>query len=79
MCEEVLLVSGSQKRSTLDSVSTLSYVKANAVFKDKGISIGVAFNPYLPDLLFDEEILRLKQKLQSGLVTSIWSQFSHIV
>ena len=39
------------------------------------ISIGVAFNPYLPDSLFEEEILRLEKKLQSGLVKSIWIQF----
>ena len=74
-CKEVLLVSGSQKRSTLDSVSTLSSLKNHPAFEGEDVSIGVAFNPYLPDFLFEEEILRLKKKLQSGLVSSIWIQF----
>jgi len=74
-CKQVLLVSGSQKRSTLDSISALYMLKENSLFLNQDISIGVAFNPYLPTNLFDEEILRLKKKLQSGLVSSIWIQF----
>ena len=74
-CKEVLLVSGSQKRSTLDSITALNMINENSLFLNQAISIGVAFNPYLPRYLFDEEILRLKKKLQSGLVTSIWIQF----
>ncbi len=74
-CKQLLLVSGSQKRSTLDSVSALYMLKENSLFFNQDISIGVAFNPYLPSDLFDEEILRLEKKLQSGLVSSIWIQF----
>ncbi len=74
-CRQLLLVSGSQKRSSLDSVSALSMLKDNPLFFKDDISIGVAFNPYLQDLLFDEEVLRLEKKLQSGLVNSIWFQF----
>jgi len=74
-CQEVLLVSGSQKRSTLDSVLSLSCLNENPLFNSQDISIGVAFNPYLPNVLFDEEIIRLEKKLQSGLVSSIWIQF----
>lgn len=74
-CNEVLLVSGSQKRSTLDSVSTLSSLSSNSLSNNKDLSIGVAFNPYLPMVLFEEEIIRLKKKLQSNLVSSIWLQF----
>ncbi len=74
-CKETLLVSGSQKRSTLDSVSTLSFLRDNSFFTSDMFSIGVAFNPYLPSLLFEEEIIRLEKKLQSGLVVSIWIQF----
>ncbi|AIQ96895.1 hypothetical protein [Prochlorococcus sp. MIT 0801] len=74
-CKQVLLVSGSQKRSTLDSVSALDMLKENSLFFNQDISIGVAFNPYLPSYLFDEEISRLEKKLQSGLVSSIWIQF----
>ena len=50
-------------------------LKDNPLFFDIKISIGVAFNPYLPSFLFEEEILRLEKKLQSGLVGSIWIQF----
>ena len=74
-CEQILLVSGSQKRSTLDSLSALNILKDNSLLFKQDISIGVAFNPYLPTCLFDEEILRLEKKLQSGLVSSIWIQF----
>ena len=74
-CKEVLLVSGSQKRSTLDSVSSLSLLSSNSLFKSKDLSIGVAFNPYLPESSFEQEIIRLKMKLQSNLVSSIWIQF----
>ena len=74
-CEEVLLVSGSQKRSTLDAVSMLSFLKDSPLFYYDQISIGVAFNPYLPSFLFDQEIIKLEKKLESGLVSSIWIQF----
>ena len=74
-CNQVLLVSGSQKRSTFDSVDALNYLKENTLLFNQDISIGVAFNPYLPSFLFDEEIIRLEKKLQSGLVSSIWIQF----
>jgi len=74
-CKKVLLVSGSQRRSTLDSVETLNFLRCNSFLFNKNISIGVAFNPYLPGVLFEEEIVRLEKKLQSGLVSSIWFQF----
>ena len=74
-CHEVLLISGSQKRSTLDSVKVLNLFKNNPIFSDNNFSLGVAFNPYLPSLNFEKEIIRLEQKIQSGLVTSIWIQF----
>ena len=74
-CEQVLLISGSQRRATLDSVSALSMLKYNSLLFNPDISIGVAFNPYLPGFLFDDEISRLEKKLKSGLVSSIWIQF----
>ncbi len=74
-CKQVLLVSGSQKRSTLDSISALYMLKEKSLFFNQDIFLGVAFNPYLPTNLFDEEMLRLEKKLQSGLVSSIWIQF----
>jgi len=74
-CDQILLVSGSQKRSTLDTVTALSMLKDKPLFFKQDISIGVAFNPYLAGCSFDDEILRLEKKLQSGLVSSIWIQF----
>ena len=74
-CNEVLLISGSQKRSTFDSIKALSFLKDNPLVCNDDLSIGIAFNPYLPTFLFDEEINRLREKLQSGLVSSIWIQF----
>ena len=74
-CKHVLLVSGSQKRESLNSDSALCMLKDNSLFFNQDISFGVAFNPYLPPYLFHEEILRLEKKLQSGLVSSIWIQF----
>ncbi len=74
-CMQVLLVSGSHRRATLDSIAALSMLKDNPSTFNQDISFGVAFNPYLPGFLFDEEILRLEQKLQTGLVSSIWIQF----
>ena len=74
-CNEVLLVSGSQKRSTLNSASALIYMKENPLISNKDFSVGVAFNPYLSSSLFDKEIIKLKKKLLSGFVSSIWIQF----
>mgnify|MGYP001225911704 CR=1 FL=1 len=74
-CKEVLLISGSQKRATLDSVKALFLARNNALFSYNDFSLGVAFNPYLPSHLFKEERIRLDQKLKSGLVTSVWIQF----
>ena len=74
-CNEVLLVSGSQKRSTLDSLSTLRYLKENTLIPTNDFSIGVAFNPYLSGFLFEEEIIKLEKKIYSGFVKSIWIQF----
>ena len=74
-CTEALVVSGSQKRSSLDSLSAISLVKDKSLFINSNFSIGVAFNPYLSELLFEEEIMRLEKKLKSFIVNSIWIQF----
>ena len=74
-CKQVLLVSGSQRRATLDSVSTLLFLKDNPLFLNDNFSLGVAFNPYLSRHMIDEEIERLANKLKSGLVSSVWIQF----
>ena len=74
-CKEVLLVSGSQKRATLDSLSALNFINNNPLLSNLDFSIGVAFNSYFPDSLFEEEFLRLEAKLSTSLITSIWLQF----
>ncbi len=74
-CEDVLLVSGSSRRSTLDTLSSLHYLSDNPNMV-KGIKpLGVAYNPYYTDFLSVNEICRLKSKLLSGFVGSIWIQF----
>ena len=74
-CNKILLISGSTKRSTLDSVTSLISLKDTFLFSKTDFSIGVVFNPYLPCSMFKEEILRLERKLRSGIVSSIWFQF----
>ena len=74
-CKEVLLISGSQRKASLDSVSALKHKSLNSIVCKSDFSIGIAFNPFLPNSLFEDELLRLKYKLDSGAVTSIWLQF----
>ena len=74
-CNEVLLVSGSRKKASLDSVSTLMHLNSNKEILGDICSLGIAFNPYLPEVLFLDELFRLKLKLATGLVNSIWIQF----
>tara|TARA_B100000700_G_C15059320_1_gene864672 strand:- start:6230 stop:7075 length:846 start_codon:yes stop_codon:yes gene_type:complete len=73
-CNDVLLVSGSQKKATLDSLSTLTHISENS-FLIKSPKIGIALNLYLPEILFQEEMLRFKYKLKTNCVSSIWLQF----
>ena len=73
-CKDVLLVSGSQKKATLDSLSTLTHISENSFFT-KSPKIGIALNLYLPEILFQEEMLRLKYKLKTNCVSSVWLQF----
>ena len=74
-CDDVLLISGSLRKSTLDSVSLLNYLKDNTHIIEGLKPIGVAYNPYLPEVFSVDELIRLESKLCSGLVGSIWLQF----
>ena len=74
-CKEVLLVSGSQKKKTLDSVSILNQKNCIPLLSNHEIQLGVAFNPYLSKGLYVNEIHRLQKKVHSGCVNSIWIQF----
>ena len=70
---EILLVSGSQKRSEFVVLNILEKLKFDL---NKNIKLGVAFNPYFSekgDLNFERK--RLIDKLNTSCVNSIWLQF----
>uniref|UniRef100_A0A7S4PQ27 Photolyase/cryptochrome alpha/beta domain-containing protein n=1 Tax=Guillardia theta TaxID=55529 RepID=A0A7S4PQ27_GUITH len=68
-----LLVSGSVVSSSLDSITCL---KELAGSRQKHAEIGVAFNPYFPDVKERErEQQRLKEKVATGCVSHVWLQF----
>jgi len=69
---EILLVSGTKKRKDFDVLSFLEILKKEKYNKS---CIGVAFNPYFPssDLLKLEQ-KRLLNKINTGLISSIWLQ-----
>ena len=58
-----------------DTASLLNYIKDDTNSFQGIKPLGVAYNPYLVDLFLVEELRRLKSKLVSGLVGSIWIQF----
>ena len=68
-----LLVSGSVVSSSLDSITCL---KELAGSRHQHAEIGVAFNPYFPDVKERErEQQRLKEKVATGCVSHVWLQF----
>ena len=70
---EILLVSGSKKKKSFDSVNVLSYIKNE---KYLNIKLGIAFNPYLKKYYnVPTERERLEEKISSGLINSIWFQY----
>ncbi len=74
-CREILLISGSNKKSSLDTVSALKHLESEPLFFHRNSFIGIAFNPYLPDDQFELEISRFRQKINTGFISSIWFQF----
>ena len=69
---EILLVSGGKKKA-LDSVLCLEKLKAEKINLPK---LGVAYNPYQPDLeMLEVENHRLRSKIRTGIVTSVWLEF----
>ncbi len=70
---EILLVSGSTKRKQFEVVEILKNLKSDLSHITK---FGVAFNPYFQnDIDIKTEQRRLINKLNSGLINSIWFQF----
>ena len=67
---EILLVSGSRKKNNFEVINILPKLK------DVDIKFGVAYNPYFikkNDINLERD--NLIQKVNSGLVNSIWFQF----
>tara|TARA_B100000212_G_scaffold290040_1_gene231427 strand:- start:2727 stop:3545 length:819 start_codon:yes stop_codon:yes gene_type:complete len=70
---EILLVSGSQKRNKFEILDILEKLKFDL---SKKVKFGVAFNPYsFEDSDYKIERNRLIDKLNSYFVHSIWLQF----
>lgn len=70
---DILLVSGGGKKRKLETVSALGMLASNV--HKPATPISVAFNPYLPDpAQMEQERHRLRQKLLSGLVSSVYLQ-----
>ena len=70
---EILLVSGSNKKKSFDCIDALDFLQKE---KNLKVKLGIAFNPYLKkyyDVSSERE--RLKSKISSGLINSIWFQY----
>tara|TARA_B100000900_G_scaffold337330_1_gene299241 strand:+ start:140 stop:937 length:798 start_codon:yes stop_codon:yes gene_type:complete len=69
----ILLVSGSNKKKDFDVVQVLSDLQNEGVFNS---SVGVAYNPYLLKYYNSVgERERYEKKLSTGLINSIWLQY----
>ena len=53
----------------------MNYVRSKNENSNSFFLLGVAFNPYLPDSMFEEELSRLEHKLNTCVVKSVWLQF----
>ena len=82
-CDEgisnVLLVSGGaggapgKPRAAMNTVTCLAQLRCENYMLPPGKEIGVAFNPYYPTpAAREDEWQRLRDKLDSGYVTSVW-------
>ena len=70
---EILLVSGTNKKKSFDSVDVLSDIKKEKKLK---VKLGIAYNPYLKKYYNDSsERERFERKISSGLINSIWFQY----
>ena len=70
---EILLVSGSNKKKNFESVDVLDSFKKEKNIK---VKLGIAYNPYLKKHYnISSERERLKRKISTGLINSIWFQY----
>ncbi len=69
----ILLISGSIKRKNFEVLDVLRDIKNE---KELEINFGVAYNPYLEKYYkISGERLRIKEKLSSRLIKSVWLQY----
>jgi len=70
---EILLVSGSNKKKNFDSINVLSKIKKE---KNLKVKLGIAYNPYLKKYYkISSERKRFESKISTGLINSIWFQY----
>ncbi len=71
--KEILLVSGSKKKKDFQVIDVMKNLKEE---KNLKTNIGIAYNPYLDNYYgVNGEKKRFRNKISSGLVSSIWLQF----
>lgn len=71
----VLLVSGGGEKKSVNSLTLLQEMQRKGATAGK-VQIGVAYNPFFPnDGDRVRELQRLKDKISTSMVTSIWLQF----
>lgn len=72
---EILIISGSGDKKAFNTVSCLEMLR-DSTNHDTPVDMAVAFNPYFPDpKMRIMEIERLKSKLSTGMVSTIYLQF----
>ena len=71
--QDILLVSGTNKKKSFESLSVLNNL--NKISKLE-YNFGIAYNPYFPKTtdIYNER-KRFVNKLESGLIKSVWVQF----
>ena len=70
---EILLISGSNKKKNFEVLDVLKNIKNEKSLENY---FGIAYNPYLENYFgLPGEKLRLKKKFSTGLTKSIWLQF----
>lgn len=75
---EILLITGSGPKGKLCTLTALQRLqKEESIHKNVSpLSMAVAFNPFFPNKQdYEDEMLRLEQKLATGIVSKVYIQF----
>ena len=71
---EILFITGSGPKGKLCSLTALQRLQQESISISP--SVAVAFNPFFPNPQdYDEEVRRLTQKLETGIVSKVYLQF----